>query len=452
MAGPSIESLTSMGLMERTGENTEVLTLRDEAKRKEYFDKFNVERNKDFKNVNWGIESKASGSLRCNANIALMQIGAKIPESPDDNRQANEVAPIYRYPLKALGEWGLDNLTCAHSEYKGMDRVSLSEPSRMPVPRFYDYLPKKVRDLKDEESEKFVNEFKGNNPGLAKEHVTIKYILMRCNFPMDHRADVEEHTFYTHGMEMSEVKIETRIKVNEAEALVLTPAMNFKDLSREGRIEVYDSWYSSSVANATVTSTENKDNSKIQKHKAGPFLKALKTAITQEYFNNFYYQLQRNLKEGDNLMLGFQCKWSEFEKAMEEALGPMSNVKRLKTFLNSKEHLKGGVSLANMFYRCSTLVEDTFGKLDEFTLHSDKVTRDNKGTKEYHKFRMSFEIVEALPSEYDKVSEDLMISITKYVLYRKNPSMNGQWKQVKMPAKRAIQFCTKKKLLPSSHK
>ena len=115
-----------------------------------------------------------------------------------------------------------------------MDRESLSEPSRMPVPRFYDYLPKAVRDLKDEVSESFVNEFKDNNPGLATEHVTIKYILMRCNFPMDHRADVEEHTFYTHGMELSEVKIETKIKVNEAEALVLTPALNFKDLSREG--------------------------------------------------------------------------------------------------------------------------------------------------------------------------------------------------------------------------
>ena len=35
MAGPSMESLTRMGLTERTGENTEILTLRDEAKRKE---------------------------------------------------------------------------------------------------------------------------------------------------------------------------------------------------------------------------------------------------------------------------------------------------------------------------------------------------------------------------------------------------------------------------------
>ena len=65
MAGPSMESLTSMGLLERTGENTEILTLRDEAKRKEYFDKFNVERNKDLKNVlrENSIHSLLTGSL-----------------------------------------------------------------------------------------------------------------------------------------------------------------------------------------------------------------------------------------------------------------------------------------------------------------------------------------------------------------------------------------------------
>ena len=87
---------------------------------------------------------------------------------------------------------------------------------------------------------------------------------MRCNFPMDNRADVEEHTYYTHGMEMSQVKMETKIKVNESEALELTQAMNFKDLSRQGRVEVYDSWFALCVASATVTNNENKDNSKIR--------------------------------------------------------------------------------------------------------------------------------------------------------------------------------------------
>ena len=62
---------------------------------------------------------------------------------------------------------------------------------------------------------------------------------MRCDLAMDHRADVEEHTWITHGMEMHQVKREVKIKVNEAEALELTAAMNFKELSKQGRLEMY---------------------------------------------------------------------------------------------------------------------------------------------------------------------------------------------------------------------
>jgi hypothetical protein len=48
-------------------------------------------------------------------------------------------------------------------------------------------------------------------------------------------------------------------------------------------------------------------------------------------------------------------------------------------------------------------------------MHSDNVKRDNKGTKEFHKFKLCFDIVDSLPSEFDKITEDLLLSITKYV-------------------------------------
>ena len=131
MSDPSMESLTRMALLETTGENTEVLSLREEVKRKEYFDKFHVDRNKHHKNAIWGIESKATGALRCNGNVVLLQIGAKIPASTADNRRERDVAPIYTLPRKTLGAWGIDNLRSNVSEYKGMDRISLSEPTRI---------------------------------------------------------------------------------------------------------------------------------------------------------------------------------------------------------------------------------------------------------------------------------------------------------------------------------
>ena len=318
------------------------------------------------------------------------------------------------YPAKRLKEWGVKQLSVAQSSYKGFDRVMISEPSRKPVPRFYEYLPKNVFKTRDEEVEKFVTDNISAYEALRKEHVTVKFIMMRCNYGMNHRADVEDHTYHTHGMDVSELLVESIIKVNEAEVLVLTAALNFKDLSREGRQLVFDSWYGSCTANGTLTNVENKENAKIQRHKSGALLIALKAALGNDFYQTAYYQLQRDLKEGDNLHMGFQCRWVTFTNAIEEALGPMQNVKRLRNFINTKEHLKGGMSLSNTFYKCSSLIEDIFGKIDVFTTQSDKQLRSNKPTKEFHKFLLAFDVVEALPSEFDKIREELEISIASY--------------------------------------
>ena len=153
---------------------------------------------------------------------------------------------------------------------------------------------------------------------------------------MDHRGDVEEHTWNTHGVDISEIDLEATIQVNEGETLVLTASLNFKELSLEGRRQVFDSWFDALAANGTVTRVESREIAKIQKHKAGNLLKALKGAIGNDFFQKVYYQLSRQLKEGNDLYLGFQCRWSTFVTAVEDALGPMANVKRLKTYLKTK--------------------------------------------------------------------------------------------------------------------
>ena len=169
-------------------------------------------------------------------------------------------------------------------------------------------MPKKVQETQQEVCQKFVEEFKGNNPGLVAKYVTVKYILIRCNVAMDHRGDVEEHTWQTHGVDLNEIELETTIQVNEGEALVLSEALNFKELSLEGRRQIFDSWFDALAANGTVTRVESRENAKIHRHKAGNFLKALKPAIGNDFFQKVYYQLTRQLKEND-LYLGFTYLW-----------------------------------------------------------------------------------------------------------------------------------------------
>ena len=77
--------------------------------------------------------------------------------------------------------------------------------------------------------------------------------------------------------------------------------------------------------------------------------------------------------------------------------------------------MQGGISLGDTLHKCSHVIEETFGKVDITTEQSDGVKRSNKMTKEFQKFLAAFEVVEALPAEYDKLKEDMEISISSYI-------------------------------------
>ena len=104
----------------------------------------------------------------------------------------------------------------------------------------------------------------------------------------------------------------------------------------ERRRQVFDSWFEALAATGVITNVEGKENAKIQRHKAGNFLKILKGAVGTDFFNKIYYQLTKQLKESNDLFLGFTCRWSTFITAVENALGPMAGVKRLIHFTKTK--------------------------------------------------------------------------------------------------------------------
>ena len=130
MVGPTAEKLTGMGLLgKKDSVQTEILYLRDDKKRQDYLTMY-TNRYKEvdgYKQVKWGVDSSpTSCGIRCNANIVLMQVGAKIPALANGSRPEKEVASIIHYPLEAIGEWGKEYLTCSHTKYKGYDRVLIS--------------------------------------------------------------------------------------------------------------------------------------------------------------------------------------------------------------------------------------------------------------------------------------------------------------------------------------
>ena len=96
----------------------------------------------------------------------------------------------------------------------------------MKIDRFFEYLPKKIHDTKNEIATKFV----ADNAGLVTGHATIKWILMRCNIALDHRGDIEEHTTHRHSININELEREASIQVNDTEVLVLSKATNMCEL------------------------------------------------------------------------------------------------------------------------------------------------------------------------------------------------------------------------------
>ena len=107
MAEPSAESLAEMGLLSRKRTiQTKIIGLRDDSKRKSYHDKFqslygSVD---DLCNVKWSMDAApTSVAARCNGNLILLEIGAKVP--PEGDRQVKTIPTILVLPRKALGEW-----------------------------------------------------------------------------------------------------------------------------------------------------------------------------------------------------------------------------------------------------------------------------------------------------------------------------------------------------------
>ena len=105
-----MESLTAMWLMPKDANiPTELVSIRD-TKRKTYYDKFMASRNNltDFRSVKWGVDGEGHDcGIRCNGNIVLLEIGARIPAS--GNKGAKHVPPVYVYPAKSFKKWGVNN-------------------------------------------------------------------------------------------------------------------------------------------------------------------------------------------------------------------------------------------------------------------------------------------------------------------------------------------------------
>ena len=322
MSEPNSVAMKEMDLLAKSRTiETLVIGISDQKRRKDIMTAFK-ERYKDVPDmcsVMWSTDDNLKKvSSRCNGNLVLLAIGATAPQV--GSHDAFDIDPIYVLPREALGVWTEKHLKVTFDQFNGHDRILLAEPAKYVLSRYFDHVPKQVHETKDAEIAKFLNEFKTNYPRLTADHVTVRYVLMRCNFGLSHRSDTEDHVMWTHGCDINSLEIMPTIKVNDGKVLVLTQALTIKEMSFESRNGVYNSWFTACVATGTVTMIENKLNAKIIKHKAEGLLKALKVAVGTDFYQKIFYNLQNTVKEGHDINLGFTGKWTLITDACEAAL------------------------------------------------------------------------------------------------------------------------------------
>ena len=123
-----------------------------------------------------------------------------------------------------------------------------SETNRYEVRRFYEFLPEKMRKIKNEEKE-FFDEESCTYPNLKIEDIKTEWITFLCHEEILTQGDIDEHVATSHGFEMGEIKDEYRIQRNKISNLVLREAMDLRTQSEHSMDRLMESWYESAVAN-----------------------------------------------------------------------------------------------------------------------------------------------------------------------------------------------------------
>ena len=127
-------------------------------------------------------------------------------------------------------EWSKTNLMATTLPLEPFPVRVPSETNRCEVTNFYEFVPEKLFEIKQEE-ENFLEVQKGNFPSLKIEDVKVKWITFLCHEEMEAQGDVDEHLFFSHGLNTTELIDEKKIELNEKYNLILPEARNIKNLS-----------------------------------------------------------------------------------------------------------------------------------------------------------------------------------------------------------------------------
>ena len=178
-----------------------------------------------------------------------------------ETQRATTISEIY-IDDENQTNWSKKHLTAHDFKTEPFPIRALSETNRYELKRFYEYIPEEILNSKKHEQE-FLEEKRLDYPHLQMEDLQIEWITFLCHEELTSQGDTDDHMWFSHGIEINDIKDEIRIQKNKKPKLSLKEANNLKELSEKSINLLMETWYESALANDILSSDIGRFKDKI---------------------------------------------------------------------------------------------------------------------------------------------------------------------------------------------
>ena len=331
-----------------------------------------------------------------------------ILSSPIEGPRETEISEIY-IDEEIQTKWSKNNIMAYTFQTEPFPVKAPSETNRYDLKRFYEYIPEELLKSNKEEH-KFLEENRINYPQLNIENLHVEWITFLCHEELATQGDTDDHMWFSHGLEMSELKDEKRIQKNKITNLILKEATDVKTLSEKSLDKLMESWYESAVANNILFTDMGRLKDKIRSEKSVPLVTAISKAIGPTLTETFKINLGNKLEGTQSVNKGFSCKWIKIEKAIQNSLGQSPNMERLSKCMETKDW--GETSLQQALHNISNFHETNLDSKKMIYKNKMGELKDFEMNKKSMKIMSAVTLIKNLPSEFDEIKYELQTDMS----------------------------------------
>ena len=180
------------------------------------------------------------------------------------------------------------------------------------------------------------------------------------------QKEIIEHCQDAHSVNIHKMQVERTIPVDPNAAknpLVLDQCLDYEAKSEAKKEVMLTAWWTKCVGQGIFSQNTGRENSNLDANVNDKFMKAMKVAVGNDFFEKFEMHLKVVL-DGTDFDHSFSCKWSRIEEAFSRAQGADGQAKCLSAYLIEEDSMLGGKSIESTLNSIESAVNNTFNNKD----------------------------------------------------------------------------------------